>query len=402
LNFYVINPTSTIDLSSARDRESIVEFGLGKMGVTVRNVCAVLLIGFCVSLGFGEGITNPELVPMTFGSETPGWRWNSPKKAEGEYDGETFTLTGNGHGIYQCWDGFAGAFTAEQPAGDFTFTARIASAPDKSLVPTATKVGIFAKAKPDAISPVIAFHWDYFWENKNGNGLGWFNRFTPSSQINFNDEKGCVDGLQGCRGMGYEGTVEGFEEREGLWLRIRRQKDGNLQKYHLYARYDSDTGFHKVESISGPNNPCNSSEPLSPVNLPAFLLPEAPVDGTIFFGVYVAGADHGSNYITASFDNISLVTEESAALGKHPKAKAGRALRVSYGHGHVRIRGLAPDEIRQVSLISSRGSRITTCRQFYGEVNTAFALDPRLAPGAYLLHTDLINGDTRVLPIVVK
>ena len=368
----------------------------------MREVLAVFLSGIFVSVGLGEEILNPELISMTFGAETPSWRWKSSKTAEGSYDGDTYTLTGNGHGIYQCWDGFAGAFAAEQPSGDFTFTVRVAVAPDPLSVPRATKVGIFAKAKPDATAPVIAFHWDYFWENENGNGLGWFNRFTPSTQINLKDEKGCVDGAQGCRGMGYENTVQGFEEREGLWLRIRRRKEGNLQKYLLYARHDSDTGFQKIESVSGSNNPCNSSEPLSPVNLPAFLLPEAPDDGTIFFGIYVAGSDHGEQNITASFDNISLITEETAVrAGRQRGVKYGMP-RVYSGRGYVQIRGIAPQEIRQVSVMSSKGSELLTCRRFWGEGNTSFSLNPRIAPGAYLLRTDLVNGGTRVLPIIVR
>lgn len=372
------------------------------LGGSMGKMTALLLLGFCVFGGRAEKIVNPELIPMTFGAETPRWRWNSPKTAEGAYEGGTYTLTGNGHGIYQCWDGFAGAFSAEQPSGDFTFTVRIASAPENTTVPRATKVGIFAKATADATTPVIAFHWDYFWENEGKEGLGWFNRLTPSSEINLKDEKGCVADAQGCRGKGYENTVPGFDEKEGLWLRMRREKVGSLPMYYLYARYDNDTGFQKIESVTGPNNPCNSSEPLPPLNLPAFLLPEVPDDGAIFFGVYVAGADHGTSNITASFDNISLVTEESAARGISPRKAMNRTPRAFPGRACVRIRGIKREEIRKASIMASNGTRILTCRRFSGTDDASFALNSTIAPGAYLLHVDLCNGGSSVLPLVLR
>jgi len=268
-----------------------------------------------ISICPGATITNPRLDPVTIGRETATFRWSGDAYSEGAYNEDgSYTLSGNGQGVYWCWDGCAAAMVNEFPlTGDFTFTARLRSAdiPEGGV----RQIGVLVKGYMLTAANVLSLRWDTYWATR-GSGLTWFNRITPLSEMAEFDaapsEKSCSGTGQGCFGMGYENVVEGFENPENIWMRISRVVEGTNSKYYLYVRGSSSEPWRQVDAVTSTHNPCGATQtPFSePMNMGHFRIPDDRND-EVFVGLFVADGTHGSALVSATFDSISIEASNS-------------------------------------------------------------------------------------------
>ncbi len=272
-----------------------------------------------VPVSFEDGVLNPELLATSIGTEVPSWNWRMAPTVAGSYDeNDTYSLKGNGHAIYMCWDRAGYAFTPDGLDGDFVFFGRLAQIPDDG--PGA--VALTVKGGIDGTSPVLDLRWDYYWQNHHpeGVGLSWFNRHTPANLIGTHDQgqRGGCDGYpedrratdtvcvykQGCLGRGFENRVPGFTSREDLWLAVKRIGE----EFFLFARYGEDTAWTSVD----PTPMTDSMGSQGAVNLwPNFIVP--PVGGTkVYAGFSVVGVEDGQHIMEAEIDNITLLTSRAS------------------------------------------------------------------------------------------
>lgn len=255
-------------------------------------------------------LPNPEMKPMTLGVESEKYRWAQYPKVEGAYgeNGE-YTIYGNGHGVYWCRDGAAMARVVSSPLnGEFTFTARLK---DLELPDGISQVGILVKGILGTRENVLALRWDTYWAGASETGLTWFNRVAPTAlmedMVTAYSEKLCHGTGQGCLGMGYENTVPGYSQPENLWFRVKRIIEDGKDFYELYARKDSESEWTPIQPVTSTHNPCGATQtPFEePMNLGAFRVPETS-DGRVYVGLYVANGSHGKEFVTATFDNITI------------------------------------------------------------------------------------------------
>ncbi len=262
-------------------------------------------------LHFGDGILNPELIALPLGTELPSWNWKTAASVEGNYDENgTYTLYGNGHSIYQCWDRAGYAFVDSDQ--DFVMFGRLTSIPAEGP----GSIGLAVKGNIDGISPVLDLRWDY-----QLNQLRWFNRHTPADMIGTHDQGqvGACESYnngdprpadtvciykQGCLGRGFENNVPGFTSREDLWLAVKRDGD----EFHLYAKYGDDESWTKVDPT--PMEDEHGSQ--AAVNLwPNFVVPPAR-DSTVYVGFNVVGVQQGQHFMEAKIDSITLLTSDES------------------------------------------------------------------------------------------
>ncbi len=255
-------------------------------------------------------LNNPEMEPMTLGVESEVYRWTRYPSVDGSYgeNGE-YTISGNGHGVYWCRDGAAMARVVSSPLdGEFTFTARLKGAQFPEGI---SQVGIIVKGILGTRENVLSLRWDTYWAGASGTGLTWFNRVTPTSLMEdmptAYSEKLCHGTGQGCLGMGYENIVPGYSEPENLWFRVKRIIENGKDTYELYARKESETEWNLIPPVTSTHNPCGATQtPFEePMNLGAFRILETS-DGRVYVGIYAANGSHGEEFITATFDNISI------------------------------------------------------------------------------------------------
>lgn len=275
--------------------------------VLCRQITALLLLS---SLSWSGTIHSPDLLPLTLGQETQTYRWSGDPYCEGKYnEDKSYTITGNGQVVYWCWDGCAAAMVNEFPITEgFTFTARLRSAdmPEGGV----RQIGILVKGHLLTAANVISLRWDTYWATQ-GSGMAWFNRVTPLSQMMEFDaapaEKSCHGTGQGCKGMGYENTIDGFPSPNNIWMRVKRVVDGSSSKYYLYIRSSSNEEWQEIPAITSTHNPCgNTQTPFSePMNLSHFRVPDDK-NGEVFVGLFVADGTHGTSIVSATFDSISI------------------------------------------------------------------------------------------------
>ncbi len=248
--------------------------------------------------------------------------WNEAPLAEGNYDENgVFTLTGNGQGVYWCWDRCGAALVENPPlTGSFTFTARVKSMqiPDGGV----GQVGILVKGLPLMRYQVLSLRWDTYWEQNHGTGLAWFNRITPIQDMELGCafcEKLCHGVGQGCLGKGYESSVDGFPTRGDLWLRVKRIVEGNMSKYYLYARYGENSEWTQIQSTTSTHNPCGATQtpPEEPLVFPHFMVLNDN-DGMVRVGLFVAHSSYGEKTVTAEFDNITIEADNTDEVFPDP------------------------------------------------------------------------------------
>jgi len=344
---------------------------------------------FIYTLIHGEIITNPPLSLKSLGEEYAdqnlAWYGATPI-ANGHYDDDTFSFSGNGIGVYYCWDRSGFAYI-ETPTidGDFMFTARVKSAPTEGFGSGTYKngkVGICVKPSLSMTSPVLSLRWDYYWQSatEEQHGLQWFNRTTheddiclyawniPSKRRIDDNQKtlskkalsigaGCDNGqgaavwgsfrghwncltsydpygcIQGCIDQGYENQVGGFTTVQNLMLRIQRIDNA----YRLYAKYPDDNQWSRIQEV---NNVGNSR---------AFDVPETQ-NGVCYVGLIASGAPapNVAAPLEVEFDNIELRTGDDARVsfavknGSPPAMTKTDSVWMRKGREWMRIWGKTP------------------------------------------------------------
>lgn len=360
-----------------------------------------------------EVIKNPPLEVDNLGTnpaQVHPFTWKSKATSMGAYEGSVYTLTGNGHDIYMCWDRAAVAYIYKTTAKELTFQARLLD-----IVGDTTKggAGIWIKPGADGKSPVVVLRWDTYWKQ-----AAWFNRTTDSSAIGAcsNCEKGDRIGQnppqdwEGCLGKGFENQLPTFNQRKNLWMKLHR-KGATIR---LFLKKDADKEWTEVQPISN-GTTWRAITPgvmgkIPPHPLPGgFTIPQI-VNDTVNVGLFVTHSSEGVQEQSAKFDNIEYatgssvsVTPASARFGGLARSGSGEGYRAFASEGGIRFARPLPllaDRLVSAELTAPNGKSVKLNAQLASNGQDYFLPTSGLTSGLYFLR---VKTEVRemVLPVAL-
>jgi hypothetical protein len=315
-------------------------------------------------------------------------------QAEGSWEGDVFSLLGDGKDLYWGWD--RGAFAYVEAEGDFSLTVRIkegraahkarwndpqtlAYGMRYNKVGIYQKYGVMVRENLETTSRMAALMCDHYWKTAS-----WFYRMLPGIMTTERS------------GMIYDGPAEGFDQVSDIHFRITRE--GYQIRY--FARQGGSGPFSEIL----PNN-SRKNESYPGTGGPA---PSPRFSGTVYVGVALSSG-HGfihreEGYVHCptiiEYDNIVL--EKAASTAADFRAPAsGSLIDFRTTEGGVRVALPEGRTIERATVYDLSGRRVLMMPGG-ATSDVMIPTSNQLAAGVYRLHLREAGGDTHTLPFTVS